>query len=112
LLTSNEFEPFFSERSVKHFKIGIGAYGQVERINRRIRAMFAKLTEPENDTHWDTVTEKIEYTPNSTLHKSIKEIPSKFQFGVQEMGEIVVELKERLQDIQDTIVTERLKKIR
>jgi len=31
---------------------------------------------------------------------------------VQEMGEIVVELKERLQDIQDTIVTERLKKIR
>jgi len=99
LLTSNEIEPFFSERSVKHFKIGIGAYGQVERINRRIRAMFAKLTEPENDTHWDTVTEKIEYTPI-------------FQFGVQEMGEIVVELKERLQDIQDTIVTERLKKIR
>jgi len=56
--TSNKFEQFLSKRNVKHLKIATGspqANGQVERINRSIGPMMAKLTEPENGTPWDIV---------------------------------------------------------
>jgi len=74
--------------------------------------MIAKLTELENGAHWDTVLEQTEYTLNNTVHRSFKEIPSKMLFGVQQKGEIVDELREGLEVIRDTIITESLEVIR
>lgn len=74
-LTSNEFAEFLTETNIKHLKIATGspqANGQVERINRSIGPMIAKLTEPEKNVHWDNVIEQVEHALNNTVHRSIK----------------------------------------
>jgi len=61
------------ENNIKHIKIATGspqANGQVERINRSLGPMIAKLAEPENGLHWDNVIEKVEYSMNKTKNSS------------------------------------------
>jgi hypothetical protein len=113
--TSNEFAQFLTETNIKHLKIATGspqANGQVERINRTIGPMIAKLTDRENGVHWDNVIEQVEYALNNTVHRSIKQVPSKMLFGVEQKGQIIDELREKLEDINHTVQVENVEEIR
>lgn len=87
------------ERNIQHLKIATGspqANGQVERVNRSLGPMIAKLSEPERGLHWDIVVEIVEYALNNTLHSSIKQLPSECLFEVGQRGEESDELKKKL----------------
>ncbi|KAH8285272.1 hypothetical protein KR054_007071, partial [Drosophila jambulina] len=81
-------------------------------INRSIGPMIAKLTEPENNVHWDNVIEQVEHALNNTVHRSIKQVPSKMLFGVEQKGQIIDELREKLEEINNTAQVENLDEIR
>jgi len=49
---------------------------EVERINRSLGPMIAKLEEPEKGIYWDLVIDKVEHVLNNTQHRSIKQSPS------------------------------------
>lgn len=97
--TSGEFQQFLEEENVRHIKIATGspqANGQVERVNRSLGPMIAKLTDPERNLHWDNVVEIVEYALNNTIHRTIKEYPSAMLFGVRQRGKVDDVLKEKL----------------
>ena len=97
--TSNEFQEYLESNNIQHIKIATGspqANGQVERINRSIGPMIAKLVDPSKGRYWDTVVEDVEFAINNTIHRSIKEYPS-VMFGVKQRGKIVDDLKEALE---------------
>lgn len=73
--------------------------GQVERVNRDLRAMLAKLTDPIEHGDWVERLSQVEFAINNTVHRSIGQTPSMMLFGVEQRGEIVDELTEYLQDI-------------
>ncbi|XP_039490057.1 uncharacterized protein LOC120450884 isoform X1 [Drosophila santomea] len=113
--TSGDFDSFLKECNVKHIKIATGspqANGQVERINRSLGPMISKLIEPDQGLHWDLVLEKVEYTLNNTQHRSIKQYPSIMLFGLQQKGQIMDELKEKIEEIGETIEERDLESIR
>lgn len=99
--TSAEFENFLKERGVQHIKIATGspqANGQVERVNRSIGPMLAKLVRPEMNIYWDSVLHRVEHALNNTFHRTIGEHPSMMLFGVGQRGEVADTLKECLVD--------------
>ena len=113
--TSNEFEQFLKDLNIKHLKIATGspqANGQVERLNRSIGPMIAKLIDPDKGLHWDSVVEKVEFSFNNTLHRSIKQLPSKMLFGIEQKGEVIDQLREKLEEVQGSKEPESLKVIR
>jgi len=101
--TSTDFSAFMESQNVKHIKVATGspqANGQVERVNRSIRPMFAKLVENDKGKHWDQMVDIVEHALNNSLHRTIKQYPSVMLFGVQQRGEVNDELKENLADLQ------------
>jgi len=113
--TSKEFDDFMLEFDVKHMKIATGspqANGQVERVNRSLGPMIAKLVQPEKGIYWDTVIDKVEHVLNNTQHRSIKQTPSRVLFGLEQRGKIVDELKEKLEELENTEEDRDLVKIR
>lgn len=53
--TSMEFTKFLVDNNVTHIKNATAspqAHGAVERVNRTVKNMLAKLTEPINHAHW------------------------------------------------------------
>ena len=110
--TSHDFEQFLTENQVKHIKIATGspkANGQIERVNRSLGPMIAKLVQPEKKIFWDMVIDKVEHTFNNTIQRSIGEHPSIMLFGIRQKGRIIDELKEylendRLQKIDNKIL--------
>ncbi|XP_052855249.1 uncharacterized protein LOC128264009 [Drosophila gunungcola] len=74
--------------------------------------MIAKLTEPENNVHWDNVIKQVEHALNNTVHRSIRQIPSKMLFGVEQRGQIIDELRDKLEEINNTAQVENLDEIR
>ena len=85
--TSEEFQEFLRENDIRHVQIATGspkANGQVERINRIIGPMLAKLSEKSSGRHWYKVIEDVEYALNNTVSKSTGETPSKLLFGVNQ----------------------------
>lgn len=113
--TSKEFEEFLEEEGVKHVKIATGspqANGQVERVNRIIGPMIAKLIEPDKGKHWDTVLETVEYALNNTVQRSINDHPSKVMFGVSQKGIVPDILRENLQELDSNQISRDLNEIR
>jgi len=107
--TFKDFEEFMEEYNVKHIKIATGspqANGQVERINRSLGPMIAKLVDQSK------VVDKIEHALNNTFNRSIRQLPSKMRFGVEQKGKIVDELKEKLEDINENTKLDSLAQIR
>lgn len=92
--TSNLFEEFLEKRGIQHILIATGtprANGQIERFNRDITPVLAKIT-PELHK-WDTVLDRVEFAFNNTFCRSIKNTPSRLLFGVDQQGEILDALK-------------------
>lgn len=96
--TSDDFKEFCTLNNIRHTLIATAspqANGAVERINRSIRPMLAKLTDKKFE--WDSNIVKVEFALNNTKNRSIGETPARMLFGTSQKGEIVNELKEFLE---------------
>lgn len=72
--------------------------GQVERVNRELRAMLAKLTEPIEHSDWVHKISQVEFAMNNTVHCTTKQTPSRMLFGVEQKGDIIDKVTEHLLD--------------
>ena len=83
--TSHEFKNYVQSEKINHVLIAVAtprANGQVERLNRDITPMLAKLAE--DASKWDRVLYKVEFALNNTVCSTRKETPSKLLFGVDQ----------------------------
>ncbi|CAL1672464.1 unnamed protein product [Lasius platythorax] len=80
--TSQNFSKYIEENDVKHVMTAVAfswANGQVERVNRFLKAILSKIT---NDpTEWKKQLTVVQHVINNTLHKAINSTPSKALFG-------------------------------
>ena len=68
--------------SLEHIRVAIGtprANSQVERYNRVINPMLAKLST--SPGKWDRVLELVEFAINNTVYRSTNDTPCKLFFG-------------------------------
>lgn len=113
--TSVEFSDYLSKRNIGHVKVAVAspqANGQVERVNRVLKAMLSKLTESTEHADWTSHLSQIEYAMNNSVHSTTKYAPSELLFGVTQRGCIVDELTELLEDKLSTKTTRDLDEIR
>jgi len=85
--------------NVQHIKIATAspqANGQVERVNRTILPMIAKLAD-ERSVQWHCVLGDVEFACNNTISKATNECPSVLLFGMQQRGKVVDELRDALE---------------
>lgn len=78
---------FVQNYDIKHTLVATAmpqANGQVERVNKIIVPMIAKLTE--NISKWDDVLLDVEYAVNNSISRAIKETPSKLLVGIEQIG--------------------------
>lgn len=97
--TSNEFNSFLSDNNIKHIKIATGspqANGQVERVNRNLGPMIAKLSS--NECTWNKTIELVELSLNNTIHRMINAHPSIMLFGVNQRGNVIDKIREELEE--------------
>lgn len=97
--TSYEFEEFLNNQNVQHIKIATAspqANGQVERSNRTILPMMAKLAD-ERNTPWYNVLGDVEFACNNTVSKATGECTSKLLFGVSQRGNVIDGLRDALE---------------
>ena len=84
--TAQKFKDFVNTNQIEHVKTAAytpEANGQVERVNKTLTPMLAKLC---NDTSksWDKVLPKVEFVFNNTINRSTGNYPSVLLFGVQQ----------------------------
>lgn len=99
--TSSDFESYLSENNIEHIKIATAsaqANGQVERVNRIIKAMLSKISEPIQHSDWFKFLRKVEYAINNSVHSSTQQTPCKLLFGVDQRGKEIDTLTEYLDD--------------
>lgn len=99
--TSGEFEDFLRENNVRHVLVATGspkANGQVERVNRVLGPLIAKLVDNSAGKYWYKVLAEAEYAINNTIHKSTGDTPSRLLFGVNQRGPSVDGIKEYLEE--------------
>lgn len=100
-LKSYDFEEFLLDRNIGHVKIATAsaqANGQVERANRVLKAVLGKLSEPINHADWSRLLLEVEYSLNTTIHKTTKQMPCKLLFGVEQRGCVIDEFTEHLNE--------------
>lgn len=99
--TGLEFTNQLKEWNVEHVKIAVAspqANGQVERVNRTIKAMMGKATESMNHADWVQQLGHIEYAINNAKHSTTGFSPSEMLFGVTQKGIVPDELTEYVQN--------------
>ena len=100
--TSQAFEKFINEESIRHTLIAVGtprANGQVERFNRILTPTLAKLCDtPEK---WDRVLVDVEFSLNNTRCRSIDNTPSQLLFGIDQLGIVKDEIRTLLNPYSD-----------
>lgn len=97
--TSLEFAAKMKEWNIEHVKIAVGspqANGQVERVNRTMKAMLGKITEPVDHADWAQKLAQVEYALNNTKHSTTGFSPCELLFGVNQRGRVPDELTEYL----------------
>lgn len=97
--TGLDFTAFLKKHNIEHVKIAVAspqANGQVERVNRTLKAILGKLSEPIDHANWVQMLPKVEFALNNTKHSSTKFTPSELLFGVLQRGIEVDELTEYL----------------
>lgn len=98
--TSGRFSDFMKDLNIEHVKVAVASSqsnGQVERMNRDLKAMLSKLAESVEHADWSDKLTQVEYAMNNTNHSTTKYSPSKLLFGVEQRGEAVDELTEHLE---------------
>lgn len=98
---STEFVEYLKARNIVQIKVAVAspqANGQVERVNRVIKQMLGKLSEPISHADWTKKLQQVEYALNNTIHSTTKQTPSEMLFGVKQRGEIIDELTDYLEE--------------
>lgn len=98
---SFEFDEYLQKHNIDHVKVAVAspqANGQGERVNRVIKPMLGKLSEPICHADWSLKLKQVEYALNNSIHSTTKHAPSEMLFGVFQRGEVVDELTEYLED--------------
>jgi transposase InsO family protein len=83
--TSYEFDDFIKKHNITHVKIATASpksNGQIERVNRDLTSMLAKLSKLKNK--WHTALTKVEFAMNNSFSRSTKSSASKLLFGVDQ----------------------------
>lgn len=99
--TSQDFREYLEQNDIKHVLIATGspqANGQVERVNKVITPMLAKLVDNETKRYWYKVLEDVEYALNNTVNKSTGEAPSQVLFGLRQRGRVKDAIASYLQE--------------
>lgn len=111
--SSAEFKEFVDKDGIDHSHTAVStarANGQVERYNRVIVPMIAKMSEiPEK---WDEIIEKAEFALNNTVCRTTEETPSRLLFGINQVGEIDDIIKLLLSENESENIEKDLEKIR
>ena len=97
---SHDFEEFVNENKINHLSIATAsskANGQVERINRVITPMLAKISDPPSGKYWYKFLADVEFARNNTVHSTIGESPSRLLFGVNQRGSVIDPVVEYLE---------------
>lgn len=71
--SSHECEEYLTKRNIEHVKVGTAspqANGQVQRVNRVIKAMLGKLIESINHADWSHRLLQVEFAINNSVHLS------------------------------------------
>lgn len=113
--TSLEFSEFMEKHNIQHIKNAVAspqANGQVERVNRILKNMLGKLTEPLQHSDWTKQIKHVEYAINNTLQKSVGMSPSQLLFGTNQKGPNVDYLTEYLDDLDINSPVRNLKSMR
>lgn len=103
--TSNEFSEYVLNNNIEHIANATcspQANGQVERVNRVIKAILAKISEPIQHSDWHKLLTRVEYAINNSVHSVTKQTPCKLLFGVDQRGREVDALTEYLDDLRFT----------
>lgn len=103
---SSEFVEYLQKNNIVQVNVAVAspqANGQVEHVNRVIKPMLGKLSEPINHSNWSLKRLQAEFALNNSVHSTTKKTPSEMMFGVPQRGEVVDELTEYLS-------TKRIKK--
>lgn len=101
--TSQDFKNFVDENNINHILIATAspkANGQVERVNRVLGAMLAKLSDPVSGKYWYKIIANVEFALNNTIHRSTGNTPSKLLFGVDQRGKIIDLVAKNLEPAQ------------
>lgn len=113
--TSSEFKAFLDENNVKHVLVATAtprANGQVERVNRVMGPMLAKISDPLSGKHWYKMLADVEFALNNTSSSSTGTTGSMLLFGVSQRGKVIDEVAENLERAQHGNEIRDLKKIR
>ena len=98
---SNEFSTYLLDKNITHIKVAVAspqANGQVERVNRTLKAILSKISEPLAHSDWVNQLSRVEFALNNTVHRASKTAPSKLLFGVLQRGSEVDRLTEFLEE--------------
>lgn len=101
--TSLEFGEFLLNNNIDHVKVAVAspqANGQVERMNRTLTGILAKLSEPMQHADWVKQLHVVEFAFNNTVSRSIQNTPSMLLFGVNQRGPIIDHLAEYLDGLE------------
>lgn len=95
--TSLEFGAFLLKHNIGHVKVAVcspQANGQVERVNRILKAMLGKLTDEVSHDDWTKKLLEVEYAINNSEHSTCRDTPGRLLFGVEQRGVIIDEFTE------------------
>ena len=73
------------------------ANGQVERVNRVITPMLAKLSDPSSGKYWYKMLTDVEFALNNTIHSTVGVTPSKLLFGINQRESVIDPVVEYLE---------------
>lgn len=100
--TSEEFANFVDDHNITHIKIATASpqsNGQVERFNRLIIPLLAKIS---NEAEWHKKLNEAEFAINNSKNRSINNSPSMLLFGVNQRGPIVDSIRDSLLQLDQT----------
>jgi len=69
-------------------------FEEVERVNRILSPMLAKLSDNENGRQWYKMLEQTEFAINNTVNRSTGKTPCQLLFGADQRGPVIDGLKE------------------
>lgn len=101
--TSGAFREFLESLDIKHVLVATASprsNGQVERMNRFLTPILAKLTDDQIRKDWSTVLRDVEFVFNNTYCRSINTTPSKMLFGIDQRDRKSHNLKLFLEESQ------------
>lgn len=103
--TSKDFEAFCNIHSIDHVLIATNcpkANGQIERYNRTLVPLLAKLVEIRKAC-WDNVLFEAEYLLNNSYNRSIDNRPAVLLFGVKQRFRSETDLELFIENLNKTV---------